>query len=444
MSFTGLSPDQRAVMLKAAGVSKIDDLFNDIPAEIQTRHIEGLPGPLSEIEIERLITKTGESNTQFRSNYMGGGAYNHYIPPVVDEISSRSEFYTAYTPYQPEVSQGTLAAIFEFQTMLSALTGMDVTNASMYDGATSMAEAAIMGARINGKSRVLVSRGVHPNYREVLKTYGRASGLEVIEIPLDGGVTDIKKAAELINDQTSSVIIQTPNFTGLIEDIESFSRLTENTSVITIAAVTEAMSLGFLKGPGELGASIVCGEIQSFGNPLNSGGPYAGYISARKDFVRRMPGRLVGQTLDTSGSRVYTLTLQTREQHIRREKATSNICTNEGLIALRAAVYLSLTGVRLKELALLNHRTAVYLKNRIAESGIEIVNNDKPFFNEFIIRPENHEKFIKEFNNRKIAPGIDIGRYYEEYRGCILVCATEMISKDDADEYYDIIREAGL
>lgn len=444
MSYTSLSPEQRRLMLESCGVSGIDDLFSDIPSAIQTHCITGLPEPLSEIEIEREIRLIGDANIIHRKIFTGGGAYNHYVPPAVDEITGRSEFYTSYTPYQPEVSQGTLTAIFEFQTMISMLTGMDVTNASMYDGATSMAEAAMMAVRTNGRSRVLVSRGVHPTYREVLKTYGWASGFEVIELPLKDGQTDLDKTSTLIDDSISAVIIQSPNFLGIIEDIESFGKATGDGPVILIGVVAEAMSLGMLKGPGECGAAISCGEVQSFGNPLNFGGPYAGYISAKKDFVRRMPGRLVGETVDSSGQRAFTLTLQTREQHIRREKATSNICTNEGLIALRASVYLSLVGVKLRELAELNHKTASYLKKNINEAGIETLHDGAPFFNEFVIKPRNCEKFLSEFRKRGINPGIDLGKFYNEFSGCVLVCATEMISMQDADEFCEILREVSL
>lgn len=444
MGYTGLSSEQRSLMLKAVGADNIDDLFSDIPKEIQTHCISGLPDALPEIDIEKKLDLIGSNNTVYRQIFTGGGAYNHYVPPVVDEISGRSEFYTSYTPYQPEVSQGTLAAIFEFQTMLSSLTGLDITNASMYDGATSLAEAAMMCVRTNGKKKILVSRGVNPNYRHVLSTYAWAGDFEIVEIPLVNGLTDLKKSRELTDNYTSSIIIQSPNFLGNIEDINSFSDVVKNSAAILITAVTEAMSLGLLRGPGELGASVVCGEIQSFGNHLNFGGPYAGFISAEKDFLRRMPGRLVGQTVDTAGNRAFTLTLQTREQHIRREKATSNICTNEGLIALRTAVYLSLIGVKLKELAWLNHNIAAYLKKRISETGTAIIHDNMPFFNEFLIKPGDPQRFISEFRKRGINPGIEIGKWYNEYNGCLLVCATEMISQSDADEFCDIIKEASL
>jgi len=426
-------------MLSAIGISSVDELFSDIPLHLQISKIDGFPHPSSEMEIERLAAAIEQNNRQFIKTFLGAGAYNHYIPPVVDEISSRSEFYTSYTPYQPEVSQGTLGAIFEFQTMMSRLCGMDLTNASMYDGATSMAESAMMAVRTNGRSKILVSRGVHPNYRKVLETYAWAAGFEIAEIPLLNGVTDAVKFKEQFGDSTSAVIIQSPNFLGFIENISSFADITGESPAIIITVVAEAMSLGMLRGPGELGADVVCGEIQSFGNALNFGGPYAGYISAKKEFMRRIPGRLVGQTLDSDGNRVYTLTLQTREQHIRREKATSNICTNEGLIALRTAVYLSLIGVRLKELAELNHQTACYLHGRLKESGIEILHDNTPFFNEFIIKPSNCENVMSAFLKHGINPGLNISKLYPDYDGCILLCTTEMITKDDADEYVEII-----
>ncbi len=426
-------------MSDAIGISSVDELFSDIPLHLQISNIDGLPHPSSEMEIEKLASEVEQKNRQFIKTFLGAGAYNHYIPAVVDEISSRSEFYTSYTPYQPEVSQGTLGAIFEFQTMMSRLCGMDLTNASMYDGATSMAEAAMMAVRTNGRSRVFVSRGVHPNYRKVLDTYAWAADFKVTEIPLLNGVTDFVKFKELYGDDISAVIIQSPNFMGMLEDIGSFADVTGESPAIIITVVTEAMSLGMLRGPGELGADVVCGEIQSFGNALNFGGPYAGYISAKKEFMRRIPGRLVGQTLDSDGSRVYTLTLQTREQHIRREKATSNICTNEGLIALRTAVYLSLIGVRLKEIAELNHQTACYLHGRLKESGIETLLENNPFFNEFLIRPSDCENVMNAFLKHGINPGLNISKLYPEYEGCILVCTTELITKDDADEYVEII-----
>ena len=439
MSFTGLSPDDRKRMLDAINVSSIDELFEDIPSHLHLKNIDGLPQALSEMEIERECASIESKNRMFAKTFLGAGAYNHYVPPVVDEISSKSEFYTSYTPYQPEVSQGTLAAIFEFQTMMSILTGMDISNASMYDCATSMAEAALMAAKSKGDKKILVSRAVHPNYREVLRTYLWGADLEVEEIPIADGLTDLTQCRKMLETGASTVIVQSPNFFGLIEDIESFSEAVKKSSAFLVTVVAEAMSLGLLKSPGDFGADIVCGEIQSFGNPLNFGGPYAGYIAAKKTFMRKMPGRLVGETLDSDGNKVYALTLQTREQHIRREKATSNICTNSGLVALRTAVYLSLIGVKLKELALLNHRTASYLHEKLKESGAEIVHGNLPFFNEFLIRPKNIKSVMDECIKRNINPGLNISLVYPEYNDCLLVCATELLTMSDIDEYVQIL-----
>jgi len=322
---------------------------------------------------------------------------------------------------------------------MSILTGMDICNASMYDGATAMAEAALMAAKSKGDKKVLVSKAVHPHYREVLKTYLWGADLEVEEIPLSDGLTDFDQCKKMLETGASAVIVQSPNFFGLIEDVEVFSEITKKSSTLLLAVVTEAMSLGLLKSPGEMGADIVCGEAQSFGNPVSFGGPCAGYISARKTFMRRMPGRLAGETVDSAGNRVYTLTLQTREQHIRREKATSNICTNSGLVALRTAVYLSLIGVRLKELALFNNRTASYLHEKLKESGVEIVHGNLPFFNEFLIRPKNIKSVMDECIKRNINPGLDISKFYPEYNNCLLICATEMLTMSDIDEYVQIV-----
>ncbi len=439
MSFTGATDNDIRKMLDVAGVSDIEDLFADIPADIRLDHISGLPEPEAEIEVERSASSIEKENNQFKRIFTGAGAYNHYVPAAIDEIASRSEFYTSYTPYQPEVSQGTLAAIFEFQSMISRLNGMDVTNASLYDGATSMAEAALMAVRINGRKKILVSRGVHPNYRETLNTYSWAAGFDVEDIPLAGGLTDTGYCGSAATD-VSAIIVQNPNFFGLIEDISAFSSLKDKETLL-ITVVVEALSLGILKGAGSLGAEIVCGEVQSFGNYLNFGGPYAGYISTKTQYVRKMPGRLVGQTVDSYGNRRFALTLQTREQHIRRERATSNICTNEGLIALRAAVYLALLGPRLRELSMLNHRMSVYMFNKMKDAGIQTV-HDAPFFNEFLVKPGNITKVMKELNIREIEPGIDVSEYYPEYKGSMLICVTELLSRANIDQYIDIFGAA--
>jgi glycine dehydrogenase subunit 1 len=296
-----------------------------------------------------------------------------------------------------------------------------------------------MAAKSKGDKKVLVSRAVHPNYREVLKTYLWGADLEVEEIPLAAGLTDLDHCKKMLETGASVVIVQSPNFFGLIEDVELFSEITKKSSTLLLTVVAEAMSLGLLKSPGDMGADIVCGEAQSFGNPVSFGGPCVGYISAKKTFMRKVPGRLVGETLDVAGNRVYTLTLQTREQHIRREKATSNICTNSGVVALRTAVYLSLIGVKLKELAMLNHRTAAYLHESLRDSGVEIVHGNLPFFNEFLIRHRNIKSVIAECIKKDINPGLDISSVYPEYNDCLLICATEMLNTSDIDEYVQIV-----
>ena len=433
MSYTLLTDSDREEMFKKIGIEKIDDLFSDIPGNIINVEIDGLPSAKSEIEISSLMSEI-ESKNSLKSVFMGGGIYNHYIPAIVDELSSRSEFYTAYTPYQPEVSQGTLTAIFEFQTFMCRLTGLDVTNASMYDGATSLAESVMMAVRTNKKNKVVVSRSVNPNYREVLKTYCWASSIDYEEADISDFETDYNSLASLIDDETTAVVIQSPNFFGNIEDIAKAKSLLEGKKGFLINVVTEAMSLGHLKSPGSQGADIVCGEAQSLGNYPAFGGPLLGFISARDKFMRKIPGRLAGKTLDADGNEVFALTLQAREQHIRREKATSNICSNEGLIALRAAIYMSLMGPHLFELGKYNHNAASYLKEQLIGKGFESV-SDKPFFNEFVLMADNPASFEEKCRSSCLDPGIRIDKHYPELKNCFLFCATEINSKSMIDSF---------
>ncbi len=435
MSYTLLTDSDRTEMLKKTGAGHIDDLFSDIPSDILNVVIEGLPSPKSEMEISELMGEIEKENS-CRSVFMGGGIYNHYIPALVDEISSRSEFYTAYTPYQPEVSQGTLTAIFEFQTFMCRLTGLDVTNASMYDGATSLAEAVMMSVRTNRKNRVIVSRSVNPLYRSVLETYCWASGIEIAEADINDFETDYSRLEKLIDDETTAVVIQSPNFFGTIEDIPRVRSLLEGKKGFLISVVTEAMSLGLLNSPGSLGADIVCGEAQSLGNYPAFGGPLLGFISAKESFTRKIPGRLAGKTLDADGSEALALTLQAREQHIRREKATSNICSNEGLLALRASIYISLMGPHLKELGTYNHKAASYLKEKLLKKGFTEV-SDKPFFNEFLLRQKDPHGFEEKCSLNCISPGISIEQYYPELNGCYLFCATETNSRKMIDAFIE-------
>ncbi|MCP5515321.1 MAG: aminomethyl-transferring glycine dehydrogenase subunit GcvPA [Spirochaetales bacterium] len=441
MKYTLLNNDDKTLMLKKIGVSKIDDLFADLPQDILLDKLDGLPEPVSEMEIFDILKSESCKNSTKRM-FLGAGSYNHYIPAVVDDLASRSEFYTAYTPYQPEVSQGTLTAIFEFQTYMCRLTGMDVTNASMYDGATSLAEAVMMSARNSRKDKVLVSRAVNPLYREVLATYAWAAGLIVEEIPLKGLVTDFDAVKKLCDDETGAVVIQSPNFFGCIEDPDAsssgFSAFKKEKKLDLIYTVTEALSLGFLKSPAETGADIVCGEAQSFGSPVSFGGPMLGFISAKEHFTRKIPGRLVGLTVDSDGNKVFALTLQAREQHIRREKATSNICSNEGILAVKAAVYLGTTGPRLGMLGKLNHNTASYLRENLLSAGFSPVSDD-PFFNEFVLHNGK-----SGFDSASAGAGFDLGEYYPELRDCTLFCATETDTMQSIDNFIEKIKSGSV
>ena len=432
MSYTLLTDFDRDEMLKKIGVPDIDYLFSDIPDNILNADFEGLPSPKSEVEISSLIGEIEKKNT-LDSVFKGGGIYDHHVPALVDEISSRSEFYTAYTPYQPEVSQGTLTAVFEFQTFMCRLTGLDVTNASMYDGGTSLAESVMMASRTNKKNKVIISRSVNPNYRSVLKTYCWASGIEIAEADINDFETDYNLLEKLIDDDTAAVVIQSPNFFGTIEDAARVKKLIEGKKAFLISVVTEALSLGLLKSPGSLGADIVCGEAQSFGNYPAFGGPLLGFIAATDKFMRKIPGRLVGKSLDADGNEVLALTLQAREQHIRREKATSNICSNEGLIALRASIYMSLMGPHLKKLGEYNHNAAVYLKEKLLAKGFSNI-SDKPFFNEFVIKVNDAADFERKCSENNINPGIRLDYYYPELKDCYLFCTTEKNSRQMIDD----------
>ncbi|MCP4137363.1 MAG: aminomethyl-transferring glycine dehydrogenase subunit GcvPA [bacterium] len=439
MSFIGITEKEKQEMLQTIGVSSVDDLFADIPASIQLKVHPDLPKPVSEQEISDEFTAIGEKNS-IKTSFLGAGVYGHYIPAVVNELASRSEFYTAYTPYQPEVSQGTLTAIFEFQTMLCSLTGMDMTNASMYDGATAMAEAALMSSRIRKKDKILVSRAVHPHYREVLKTYAWASGMEIEEIALENGKTPPGKTDQLLDETVCGVIVQNPNFFGSLEDLKALSEVVHRKKAHLVVTITEPLSLGMLKSPGEFEADIVCGEAASFGNGVGFGGPMLGFISAAEKFTRKVPGRLVGKTTDLDGNEAYVLTLQTREQHIRRERATSNICTNEGLLALRAVLYLGMYGKRLKELAELNHRTAGYLKKQLESKGLEPVFSG-PYFNEFVLKTKKAQELLAQLKEKGILGGLALETYYPEYSDCILFCATELNTKEEIDTFVTIVEK---
>ncbi len=431
MAYHCNTDEDRREMLRIIGVRGLDELFSDIPREVLFGGPPDLPPALSEIEASSLLLSIGSKN-RLLASFIGAGAYRHYIPAAVDALASRPEFYTAYTPYQPELSQGTLTAIFEFQTMMCRLTGMDISNASMYDGATALAESVLMALHAAGKSRVLAFDSLHPHYRQVLRTYCWANDIEMKELPSKGGIIDFALLEREVGGETGAVVAQQPNFFGCIEDLASAARTAHDKKTRIIVVVNEPLSLGLLKSPGSLGADIVCGEAGSFGNPPGFGGPALGFIAAGAEFMRRLPGRLVGRSVDAEGKEAYVLTLQTREQHIRREKATSNICSNEGLCALRAAIYLSLLGRRIVPLAAQNHRLASYCRKKLVERGFAPV-FVSPYFNEFAVRINNSRAVIADLKNEGFALGLALDDYYKEYENCVLVCCTEMNSPQEID-----------
>ncbi len=413
-------------MLAACGLQSQEELFAHLPADVQLKRPLNLPAGLSEYEIAAWFKRQGDRNAQGYPSFLGAGAYSHYRPVLCDVVASRGEFLTSYTPYQAEFAQGTLTTIFEFQTLLCQLTGMEVANASMYDGSTAMAESANMAARITGRSHFLVSRTVHPEYRQVLATMAHAAHQTVEEFSYDAhsGRIDIAGLQAGLSPATACVIIQTPNFFGIVEELAAVAELAHKAGALLIVVFTEPVALGLIAPPVE--ADIVAGELQSFAMPPSYGGPGAGVIATRDKYVRQIPGRLVGETTDADGNRAYCLTLATREQHIRREKATSNICSNQALTALMATVFLSVYGKQgLRELAGQNLSKAHYLA-----AGLDKVFSG-PFFNECVIRPRGKTPASANavLLGKKIIGGLELGRFYPELDGALLLCATEMVSR---------------
>jgi len=425
-------------MLGSIGLKSAEALFDSIPENLLLRRPLNTPAALSEIELLAQFEQMGARNTGARrTSFLGGGAYSHYIPTIVDHILSRSEFFTAYTPYQPEISQGTLQTIFEFQTLVCQLTGMEVANASMYDGSTALAEAVLMAERVTKRSKVVAASSIHPQYLEVVKTYVQHAGiaLEVIDHDEQTGQTG-SSLASAIDDHTAAVVVQSPNFFGCIEDLSSLANAAHAKGALLVVAITEALSLGLLKSPGECGADIVVAEGQSFGVPLSFGGPYVGLFATREKYARQIPGRLVGEAYDKKGRRGFVLTLATREQHIRREKATSNICTNEGLIALAATVYLETMGRKgIQEVAHQCVQKAAYAARKIsALPGFSL-----PFtgarFNEFVVRaPINAVDLLSKLGTEKgIDGGLALSRFLPGHQNDILVCVTETNTREQID-----------
>lgn len=441
MDYCPHTSDDIIQMQAAIGVKNIEELFADIPQKFRLQQIPDMPAPLSEQETFGLMQATSAKNRIPRVTLTGAGAYAHFIPAVVGHMTGRAEFYTAYTPYQAEISQGILQAIYEYQTMIAHLTGMEIANASMYDGASATAEAAVLCAKMSGRSKIVVARSVHPQYRQVLQTYCWANGYTITEVPYTpSGQLDLTALADALDEQTAAVVVQSPNFFGCIEEITPITDAAHKSGALLIAAFTDGTSLGILKPAGACGADFVVGEGQSFGNPLNYGGPYLGVFAAREKYLRRIPGRLAGATVDKNGKRGFVLTLQTREQHIRREKATSNICSNEALCALAAGVYLAALGKNLGKLAALNIYKTQYLKNRLLQlEGWKDVFS-APVYNEFALRCPDAHAVNEKLRAKGMIGAYDLQKVYPELENTLLFCATEMLSKNDMDYIIRILK----
>ena len=447
MNYIPISPKEREAMLAAIGVKSTEELFRDVPKKHRFPKLD-LPPALTEMEAAAELEELAASNENLRGDlvsFLGAGAYNHYIPSVVDHILRRGEFYTAYTPYQPEISQGTLQAIFEYQSLMCALTGMEVSNASHYDGATAVAEAVSMAyAQFRGKrTKVVISPAVHPQYRETLRTYAQGMGLQLTgDDPSDVLISNLDSLISLIDANTALVIVQYPDFFGRIYDYTSLIEAAHaQGTLVCVAANPTALAL--LKTPGEMGADIVIGEGQPLGIPLAYGGPYLGFFTTRKQYIHKMAGRLVGETIDNRGQRAYVLTLTAREQHIKRERATSNICSNQGLMALAAAVYLSLVGKRgLRQVAELCYQRAHYAADQLGKIKGYGLQFPAPFFHEFVLRcPQPAAEINEHLLEHGILGGYDLGQDYPALNNHLLIAVTEMNSKEEIDALVEVLSE---
>src|SRR5436305_7386337 len=439
MRYLPKSPADRQQMLGEIGIRSIDDLFAHIPAEYRLNRDLKVPRQMAESEVIDYFRQCAETNAAGYAVFLGAGAYHHYRPVIIDSLVSRGEFLTAYTPYQAEISQGTLQAIFEFQTMVSELTGMEVANASMYDGSTGAAEAVMMSVRITGRKSALVARSVHPEYREVMHTYSQHQGLPITEFNFrENGRVDMCDLEKKIGNDTACVLIQSPNFFGTIEDVAAVADLAHSKGALLVVSIAEAISLGIVKPPSE--ADIISMEAQSFGVPVGFGGPYAGVLATKEKFVRQIPGRLVGETRDRNGKRGFVLTLSTREQHIRREKATSNICTNQALIATMATIYMTVYGREgLKELAQQNLAKAAYAANEFGKKN-KILFQGAPRFNEFVVQTEQD---AHQANNRLLDKQVicwfPLQRFYPELGNAALWCCTELNTRQQIDAAVEVV-----
>ncbi len=447
MAYLFNTPEEQQAMLAAIGAQSIDELFATIPEAMRLRRPLNLPDAQGEMPLTRSLTRLASENqsTQRLVCFLGAGAYDHFIPAVVDAIASRSEFYTSYTPYQPEVSQGNLQVMFEYQTLVCQLTGLDVANASLYDGASAAAEAVLLCMSATERpKRVVTTASVHPEYREVIRTYFANLGAELVEVATPTGRVSPSDLARAVDRNTACVLLQQPNFFGAIEELETLARVAHDAGAM-MAVAFDPLSVGLLKRPGDCGADVAIAEGQSLGSPLQFGGPYLGLMACREPFVRRLPGRIAGQTVDRDGRRCWVLTLQTREQHIRRDKATSNICTNEGLLALRAAVYLAAMGRQgFQETARLCLWKTAYAQSRLADSQRYEVGFKLPTFKEFLVRDKRGDvaSALAAARREGILAGVPVGRWYPELADCFLVAVTEQRTREEIDRWSEALERA--
>ncbi len=444
MPYIPNTDEDRKEMLEKIGVKSFKELLSEIPENLIFKGEYNLAQELSEYETKRKLESIAEANKTTKGfvSFLGAGVYDHFIPSVVNTISSRAEYYSAYTPYQAEVSQGTLQAIFEFQSMICELFNMDVSNASMYDGATALAEAAHMAVNINGKKDILLLDTVHPNYQKVVETYTESQNIRIRKVRYSrDGKVDPTELEKMVDENTSACLVQQMNFFGNLEEVDAFEKIVHKKGALLILVV-HPLSLGLLKSPGDCNADIAVAEGQPLGITQSFGGPLLGLFGAKNEFIRKMPGRIIGETVDVDGKRGFVMILQTREQHIRREKATSNICTNEGLCALRAAVYLSLLGkVGVKEVSELIFNKAHYLAKEISKlDGFELVYPDTPFFMEFVVKTVNPaEKILKKAEKKGIFAGVHLERFRKEWKDHILIAVTEKRTKEDMDRFLSVL-----
>ncbi|WP_164668630.1 aminomethyl-transferring glycine dehydrogenase subunit GcvPA [Virgibacillus doumboii] len=430
-------------MLNTIGVDSTEEFFSDIPNEVRFKGELNLKKPANEYQLKKELSEMAKKNANLTeySSFLGAGVYDHFIPSVVDHVISRSEFYTAYTPYQPEISQGELQAIFEFQTMICELTGMDVANSSMYDGGTALAEAVTLSAGQTKRKKILVSKAIHPESQAVIETYAKGHDLEIIEIDYQNGRTDLEQLNNELDENTASVVMQYPNFFGQVEPLHEVNELIRQQKKTMFIVSSNPLALGYLTPPGAFGADIVVGDTQVFGIPAQFGGPHCGYFATTDKLKRKVPGRLVGQTTDEDGQRGFVLTLQAREQHIRRDKATSNICSNQALNALASSVAMSSIGKRgLKKMAVLNMQKARYAKQKLDDAGIPVV-TDGVFFNELVIKlPKDVTSVNEKLLDKGIIGGYDLAQAYPDQKGHMLIAVTEIRTKEEIDTF---VKELG-